>query len=392
MPFMQLSEFMPSFGAKPNRVLGVFVSAEGLFLVELERLEEPNRFRVRQAREEAWQGQNAPWEDASALAETLRRLCATYGLSRETISVCLPRELFFIYERDFPPMGQREFVEAARWDIETNVPFAEGGYWAGFGRHGGAVELAAVPSAHGAEIARAMTAAGLGIEGLSMEPLRLRFRREGVRVLWRDAEAELSAASARERWTRELYTALYAAFRVYCPEAGIEFLPRGERAETARRWQTAGNVALACTFLMISLLFARNLWRLSAAEARLDDLRQTYALETRGRETMEILAGGQAAAVGAETALRKLSGERRSWYGVFSALGAAAVDGVYLTELDAQEDGALVCGGHAPDYARLAAYMERLEQGGAALREKPVLKESATDERGALRFKLRLRF
>ena len=49
---MQLSEFMPFLGAESKRVLGVFVSSEALFLVELEKLAEIGRFRVRQAREE----------------------------------------------------------------------------------------------------------------------------------------------------------------------------------------------------------------------------------------------------------------------------------------------------------------------------------------------------
>ena len=93
-----------------------------------------------------------------------------------------------------------------------------------------------------------------------------------------------------------------------------------------------------------------------------------------------------------EKTLQKLGTDRRSWYAVFSALGATAVDGVYLTELDTREDGALLCGGRALDYGRLVAYMERLEENGTKLREKPALKESAADERGEVQFRILLRF
>ena len=140
------------------------------------------------------------------------------------------------------------------------------------------------------------------------------------------------------------------------------------------------------------MLFARNLWLLSAADTQADSLRQEYAMEAREREKMEGLAGGQAEVEGAEKALRKLSAERRSWYAVMSALGTVGVDGVYLTELDVQEDGSLLCVGRATDHGHLVTYLERLGNEAAELREKPLLKESLADEQGELRFKLRLKF
>ena len=389
---MQLSDFMPLIGAEKSRVLGVFVSEEALFLVELERTEETNRFRVRQAREEKWRGTSAPWEDTAALSESLMRLSLTYGLTYANISLCLPRDLFFIYEREFPPMEREELEAAARWDIETNVPFDEGAYWPGFGKHEERLELAALPSEYGSDFVDTMTAAGLGISGLTMEPLLFSCRREANRMVWRDAIVELSAPAQQEKWTQELSTALYAALRCYYPSVGVEFLPGEEKAERVRFWQTAGNLVLAATCFLVFVLFARNLWLLSAADTRLDDLRQEYALEQRERETMEGLSGEQAAVKGTEIALQKLSAERRSWYAVMSELGTVAVDGVYLTEFDVQEDGSLLCGGRATDHGHLVAYLDRLGNEATALREKPLLKESAVDERGELRFKLRLKF
>ena len=389
---MQLSEFIPFAGAEPKRVLGVFVSSEALFLAELEILAEIGRFRVRQAREEKWRGEVAPWEDTALFSEALLRLSVTYGLSCDNINVCLPRELFFVYEREFPPMEREELETAVYWDIETNVPFDEGGYWAGFGKHEERLELAALPSEYGRDLVDAMTSAGLGVSGLTMEPLQFTCRREGARMIWREMTVELSAPVLREKWTRGFSMALYAALRSRCSEVGIEFLPGEEKAERVHLWQMAGNLVLAVTVLFISVLFARNLWLLSAADTHLDGLRQEYAMERRGRETMEGLAGGQAEVAGAEKALQKLSAERRSWYAVMSALGTVGVDGVYLTEFDVQEDGALLCDGRATDHGHLIAYLERLGNEVAELREKPLLKESAVDEHGELRFKIRLRF
>ena len=392
MLFMQVSEFLPFWGSEPGRVLGVFVSANALFLVELERTEESNRFRVRQAREEKWRGEKPSWEDAESLSENIMRLCSTYGLAYDKISMCLPRELFFVYEREFPPMERWELTEAVRWDIETNVPFAEGKYWTGFGRHDDRLELSALPSEYGRELVKAMTEAGLGIEGLTMEPLRFTYRREGMRILWREAAVELSVPAARMDWPKELLTALYAALRLYYPSVGTEFMPPGEKAETAQRWHTAGNVLLACAMVILALLLARNMYLLSAAEKKMDALRQEYALETRGRKAMGDLVHETTEVAETEKTLQKLGTDRRSWYAVFSALGATAVDGVYLTELDTREDGALLCGGRALDYGRLVAYMERLEENGTKLREKPALKESAADERGEVQFRILLRF
>lgn len=391
---MQFSELISNFGAKSGRVLGVFVSSEAVFLVELEKLSEEGRFRVRQARTEKWRGMGAPWEDATTFSETLMRLAMTYNLSYGKISVCLPRDLFFVYEREFPAMERSELDAAARWDIETNVPYAEGKYWPGYGRYGNdetRLELAALSAEHGRELVEAMTATGLGVAGLTMAPLKFTFRREGTRIVWHDFKVELPGPILRETWTPEFSAALYASLRFYCPLTGIEFLPQEERPERVRLWRSAGNWLVACTLAVVAVCFVRNAWLLSAADARMDELRQEYALEMRARETMAGLANGAAEIGDAEKALRQLSKERRSWYAILSALGAVTVDGVYLTEFDVQEDGAMLCGGRATNHGRLVAYLERLGN-EAALREKPTLKESAVDPRGELRFKLRLRF
>ena len=295
------------------------------------------------------------------------RLCMTYGLSYGKINICLPRALFFVYEREFPPMERKELTEAVRWDMETNVPFGEGTYWTGFGRHEENLELAALPSEYGRKLVDAMTEAGLGVESLTMEPLQFTHRREGARIAWRDAVIELPASAAREVWN-------------------------GEKARNARLWQTAGNVMLAGVLFVIAVLFAKNLWLLSAADTRLDNLRQEYALVSKARASMERIAGGKEEIDAGERILRRLSSERLSWYAVFSVLGASAADGVYLTEFDVQEDGALLCGGRAVNYARLVSYIERLEQDAAVFREKPLLKESAADELGEIRFKIRMKF
>ena len=381
-------------GVTKGRVLGVFVSTEAVFLADLEPLSEEGRFRVRQAREEKWRGKGAPWENAAVFSENLMRICMTYGLSYDKISMCLPRELFFIYEREFPAMEREELEAAARWDIETNVPFAEGMYWPGFGKYGTdepRLELAALPVEYGRGLVEAMAAAGLGVQGLTVTPTRFAFCREDSRILWHDAEVELSAPVLRQTWTEEFSAALYAALRVYRPSVGVEFLPREERPAQVRFWRWAGNGLVACTFAVAAVCFARNVWLISAAETQTENLRQEYALEKRTRENMAALVDRTAALGDTETALRRLSSERRSWYAVLSLLGTVAVDGVYLTEFDVQEDGALLCGGCATDYGRLVAYLERLGD-EATLREKPILKESEVDSRGELRFKLQLRF
>ena len=376
-----------------RRVLGVYISEEVIFLVEMERAEDEDRFFVRQAREEKVRSiDGALWESPESLAEHLARLCVTYGLAYDNISVCLPRELFFVYERTFPPMGRAELTAAAYWDIETNVPFAEGAYWPGFGAHDGQIELAALPTEYGRALVEAMTSAGLSVEALSMEPLRFTYSRENGRIVWRDMEAKLSGAVAREDWTQGLSMALYAAFRVYRPSVGVEFLPASERGSAVRLWRAGGNAIFACTLVAAALFLVWNLMQISAADARIEDLRQEYALESRERQNMAMLEDGRGKITGAEGLLQGLSRERLSWYAVFSALGATTVDGVYLTEFDAQENGAILCGGRAPNHARLVEYLERLEREETTLREKPSLQDSAADERGEIHFKVRLRF
>ena len=383
---------MWGWDSRPRRVLGIFVASDAVFLVELERMGDGQHFRVRQARRERIKASGAIWDDAEALSEGVMRLCMTYGLSYGKINICLPRDLFFVYERTFPPMERKELTEAVRWDMETNVPFGEGNYWTGFGRHDEKLELAALSSEHGQKLVGMMAEAGLGVEGLTMAPLRFTHRREGMRIAWRDAIVELSVPAAQETWGREMTLALYAALRSYYPRVGVEFLPQGERAQTTRLWQTAGNAMLAGVLFMLAVLFARNLWLLSAADERLENLRQEYAFASKERESMERISGGKEAVGSGERILQRLSAERLSWYAVFSALGASAVDGVYLTELDVQEDGAILCGGRAVNYAHLVSYMEQLEHDVGTFREKPLLKESAADERGEISFKIRMKF
>ena len=375
-----------------RRVLGVYISDGEIFLVAMER-KENGRFFVRQARtEKVRPTDSAPWESPERLADYLARLCVTHGLPYDKISVCLPRELFFVYERTFPPMERAELTAAAYWDIETNVPFAEGAYWAGFGAHGEQIELAALPTEYGRDLVDAMAAAGLSVEAFSMEPLRFTYRRENGRVVWREMEAELSAAAVREEWGRGLSTALYAAFRVYRPTVGVEFLPEAERGSRLWLWRTAGNALFACTLAVAAFCLLWNLVQMTEADARLEDLQQEYALESRTRERMAAVTGEREKIADAEGVLQGLSRGRLSWYSVFSALGGTTVDGVYLTELDVQEDGAILCGGRAPSHARLVEYLERLAQDEPTLREKPLLQESAADERGEIHFKMKLRF
>ena len=375
-----------------RRALGVFISDAEVFLVDLER-DDDGRFLVRQARADKIQAPaGALWESPESLAENLARLCVTYGLAYDNISVCLPRELFFVYERTFPPMGREELTAAAYWDIETNVPFAEGAYWPGFGAHDEQIELAALPTEYGRALVEAMTSAGLSVEALTMEPLRFTYRRENDRIVWRDMEAELSPAIVRADWTQELSTALYAAFRFYRPSVGVEFLPASERGSNLRLWQAGGNAIFACTLVAALLFLVWNLVQISAADARIEELRQEYALESRERQNMATFADGHGKITGAEGLLQGLSRERLSWYAVFSALGATTVDGVYLTEFDVQESGAILCSGRAPNHARLVEYLDRLEREETTLREKPSLQDSAADERGEIHFKVRLRF
>jgi len=383
---------MYGWNSSPERVLGVFITADEIFLAELEKREPAGHFYLRQARREKARISGAAWDSMESLADELMRLCMTYGLSYDKISVCLPRELFFIYDREFPAMDRRELTEAVRWDLESNVPFPEGSYWTGFGRHDNQLELAALPKEYGSRLMDALAAAGFGPEALSMAPLRFTCRREGIRFLWRDAVIELSAPAAQENWTEPMMTALYAALRSYYPKTGIEFLPAGERAETARLWQRAGNAVLACALFGMLLFFAGGRWEISGADSQMEDLRQEYSLKARERETMERISGGISEFRKGEQILEALSKERVSWYGVFSVLGDSPPEGVYLTEYDVQKDGVLLCGGRALDYAQLVTYMEQLEHQGGILREKPVLKESSADDRGGIKFKLQLRF
>ena len=66
---------------QPQRVLGVFVAVEAVFLTELERIGDGQRFRVRQCRQEKIKAPGALWDNARVLAEGVMRLCMTYGLS-----------------------------------------------------------------------------------------------------------------------------------------------------------------------------------------------------------------------------------------------------------------------------------------------------------------------
>lgn len=383
---------MRGWDFKPQRVLGIFVAAEAVFLVELEHIGEGPRFRVRQSRKETIKAPGSLWDNAETLAEGVMRLCMTYGLSYDKINICLPRDLFFAYEREFPPMERKELAEAVRWDMETNVPFGEGTYWTGYGRHNDKLELAALPLEYGKKLVKAMANAGLGVESLTMEPLQVTQRQEEMRIIWRDAVVELPNPAARDSWSREMTLALYAAIRFYDPGVGVEFLPKGEKARNVRLWQTAGNAMLAGVLFILAVLFAKNLWLLSAADAQLDSLRQEHAFVSKARESMARIAGGREESDSGERILQRLSAERLSWYAVFSVLGASAADGVYLTEFDVQEDGSLLCGGRAVNYAHLVAYMERMERDAAAFREKPSLKESAANDRGEISFKIRMKF
>ncbi|MBQ9377029.1 MAG: PilN domain-containing protein [Schwartzia sp.] len=372
-----------------NRTLGVFLDGSTLYCAELETLGE-KRFRVRSVRAEELGG---PSEDApyTAAAELLERLCRTFGHASDGLEICLPRERFFIYERDFPVMEREEFCSAARWDIETNVPFEEGSYWSGFGSHGERTELAAVEATHGRALVDALTDAGLAVAGLTMEPLRFSLRRKGTQLLWRDAEITLSSGQARMPWTHGLDMALFAALRRYYPHVGIEFLPESERTQNPWAWRLGGYAVLGLTVAVVFVLLVGNFWQLSAAETRLEELRQEQAIKARERDVMEELSAARGGIEETERRLDALSKARLSWYGILSFLGSVQVDGVFLSGFDTQDDGVLVCRGRAMDYAALSGFLRRLEAEMPILGEKPELRESEAEASGYIRFSMGLR-
>ena len=374
-----------------NRTLGVFLADSTLYCVELERLGE-SRFRVRSMHTEPLGTPPAEAVYGREAAELLERLCRTFGLVSEGIEICLPRERFFVYERDFPVMGREEFCSAARWDLETNVPFEEGSYWSGFGSHGEQTELAAIEAAHGRGLVEAVREQGLSVAGLTMEPLRVSFRREGTRIRWRDAEIALSSDLAREPRTHGLDMALFAALRRDYPRVGIEFLPESERTTDVRAWRLGGYALLALTVAAVVLLFIGNLWQLSSVETRLEELRQERTVQGREREVMEELSASRGAIDETERKLGALSAERLSWYSVLSFLGSVQVDGVSLSGFDKQDDGVLVCRGRSMDYAALSGFLRRLEEEMPILGEKPMLRGSETDASGVIRFTIGLKF
>lgn len=70
--------------------------------------------------------------DSSTLAETLRRLLDTSGVTGKDAVVAINSSKIFVRELTFPAMTVAELTEAIKWDLENYVPYAPGSYYYDF--------------------------------------------------------------------------------------------------------------------------------------------------------------------------------------------------------------------------------------------------------------------
>ena len=116
--------------------------------------------------------------EREALADSIRRLLATSGISSRDVVVAVAGRAVFVREIIFPVMTKEELKAAVRWDMEKYVPYEPDSYYYDFAVIGPGkdeaelkVLLVAAPHELVNTLADALAAAGCKLLAIDIEPL-----------------------------------------------------------------------------------------------------------------------------------------------------------------------------------------------------------------------------
>ena len=373
------------------RAVGVYTAGGILYLVEV--VAAGDGFEIRQAfRRTVVQDNTEPTMAGSRLAEEIKLLCLTHGLSRR-VGLVVSREECYIYERVYPSLDRKELAQAIPWDIAVNCPFAGQQYWTGFSAREGRVLAAVLDEERGLARWQAFREAGLEVGEIFLAPEELLARPAADAVCLGDMVFFRNARTRDEEWSEEMTLALYGAANVLRPgqEGAIGFLPEDFRPEK-RAWLSYAVGLAVITVCLMAEVFLINLWLLREADQRLEEARQRYDWTADARQQVATIQQLRAETEALDEALIQLSAGRRSWYYAFYVLGLLNVEDVWLTHFEPAEDGYLRCRGEASSYGALMEYFSLFEDNSALLSAPPVLEHFEQAEPGSLSFTMKLRF
>ena len=376
---------------RSDRGTGVYAVGGEVYVTEIEDGDEG--CRIRWAIRKTYLNPVDPAPVLMQLAESVRSVCQTYGLTQYTVGVTYAKEECFWYVKSFPVLPAKELSAAVQWDLALNCPYPDGRFWAGYcPEPDGTVKIAAVDEEHGPEMAARFEALDMKLSALILLPEEIPFTLGKDKVVLRGEGFLLLPSAAESLWNEGQIASLYAALSALrlMPDA-VHFLPEHRRT-SHWDWQKIGKGVLSFWLAAVLFLYLLNGWRIQRIEERLAEVNLIW--ETKGAEwaQMEKWQALQEENAQRDSVLARLSRERTSWSYIFYTLGVLNVPDVYLTSMEMKEDQALYCQGVAISYESLVEFLDLLEGNRVFFRENPRLEHFEKGEPQGITFSLRLKF
>ena len=362
------------FHKEQAAILGVFVDAPMVYMVELSAVEE--NWEISYAGSFSWSEPSMDLSDAF-WAEELYSQCQQEGLADDRISLCLPAEAVFSYEKLFPRLEKREFAAAIHWEMEAAVPFEEGGYLHDafcLAKEENRWLLAAVPRPEVMGCLASCTAAGLQLACVTagLSEISWPERQETGEFQWREERLGLGERANREEWPEGMVSALYAAAAARKGE-GINFLPANERPDGCN-WLAVSLSMLLVGWLLLGGIYGYGQWQLHALGEACRQQDEELARLSAGIQCQQRTQQLEKELQSGSGVLQALSQQRFPWYALLVHFGTQTVEGVWLTDLRLEKENCICVQGQALTYEALSALVARLEEdkdffsGGAVLK------------------------
>lgn len=379
------------FHKEQDGILGVFMDAPMVYMVELNtaaknwEISYTGSFSLSEPVQELL---DAGW------VEELYSQCQREGLAEDRISLCLPVESVFSYEKVFPQLEGRELAAAIHWEMEAAVPFEEGGYLYDslcIGVEENRWLLAATSRSEVMGCLAASRSACLQLACITglLPGCSLPERLDKGNFHFGGESLELGERADRGEWPEGMVSALYAAAAAR-KGRGINFLPAAERPD-GWNWLAVSLSLLLAGWLLLGGIYGYGQWQLHVLGEECRQQQQELARLSAGVQCQQRTQQLEKELQSGSSALQALSQQRFPWYALLVHFGTQTVEGVWLTDLRLEKENCICVQGQALTYEALSALVARLEEDKDFFSGGAVLKNSESRGRGIV-FSMQLFF
>ena len=385
------------FRSEVKSCIGVFLNQDAVYYSFLQRAEADklHMLHTDSCRIFLEDKQEYPthFEHIGQLAEELAVRCAENGIKEKKVVLSVPENMIFSYEKQFPPLADKEIPEAMHWEIEANSPFVKHVYTYRRGADN-TYEIGIMEYQLMDELYKAFRDNGFRVIAV-VEKSELLFEEREQCVVWGNETASLPVFFTWEKMGDEkepLQQAFFAAWRIMRGLPKNEnFLP-SSRQEGAWDWRKTSACLILPVLFIFALVYGTGEWKLMQIEKEKKAVEQELFLRSGEQELQKDFLNKKKEIKASSDTLKTLGEKRISWYAVFTALGAKTVQGVAVDGIETTGKGAVRVKGTANGYELVSEYVGIWAEEPLLLKEAPRLETVETEKDGRVQFSLIMKF